>query len=168
MGSKIDTTHAMIYIGDGKIAHASSPSAGILEEDLKSSFRWSDGRHFFVRPGDLINADETSSGGSGSIDETAGSIDNKNYVAKIPGAVCTSYSGGGGSSSGLGLQSDRTCASHNIPYGTKIYIPALKGTVGDGTFTVTDTGGKSKIQPPIYRNIDIKNFVNQLIIGCAA
>ena len=34
------------------------------------------------------------------------------------------------------------CASHNLPYGTQIYVPALaqKG-IGDGIFTVVDTGG---------------------------
>ena len=28
-----------------------------------------------------------------------------------------------------------------MPYGTKIYIPALAGQAGDGIFTVQDTGG---------------------------
>ena len=36
----------------------------------------------------------------------------------------------------------RYCASHNLPYGTQVYIPDLaqKG-IGDGIFTVVDTGG---------------------------
>ena len=143
MGTKIGTSHAMIYIGDGKISHASSPQSGIKTEDLKSSFRWKDGKHFFVRPKDLIDADaqaaQTTPGGG--LDETAGTIEGKNYVAKISGAVCTSYFSGSGSASGLGLENGKTCASHNIPYGTKIYFPSLKNKLGDGIVTVTDTGG---------------------------
>ena len=144
MGSKIGTSHAMVYVGDGKISHASSSKSGIKTEDLKSSFRWKDGKHFFVRPKDLIDADAraAASGGPGSIAEEQGSIDGRSYVAKISGAVCTSYSGGGGSASGLGLENGKTCASHNIPYGTKVYIPSLKDKLGgDGIVTVTDTGG---------------------------
>ena len=144
MGSKISTSHAMVYVGNGKISHASSSKSGIKTEDIKSSFRWKDGKHFFVRPKDLIDADAraAASGGPGSIAEEQGSIDGRSYVAKISGAVCTSYSGGGGSSSGLGLENGKTCASHNIPYGTKVYFPSLKDKLGgDGIVTVTDTGG---------------------------
>ena len=143
MGTQIGTSHAMIYMGDGQIAHASSPSSGIKKEDLKSSFRWKDGKHFFVRPKDLIDADAkaaTTTPGGG-IDTQAGTIDGKSYVAKISGAVCTSYFSGSGSASGLGLENGKTCASHNIPYGTKIYFPSLKSKLGDGVVTVTDTGG---------------------------
>lgn len=144
MGTKVGTSHAMVYVGDGKISHASSSKSGIKTEDLKSSFRWKDGKHFFVRPKDLIDADAraAASGSSGSIVEEQGSIDGQSYVAKISGAVCTSYSGGGGSASGLGLENGKTCASHNIPYGTKVYFPSLKDKLGgDGIVTVTDTGG---------------------------
>ena len=144
MNSKIATSHAMIYVGDGKISHASSSKSGIKTEDLKSSFRWKDGKHFFVRPRDLIDADAQAAATSpGSVDMTKGSIDGKSYVAKISGAVCTSYYGGGGKgASGLGLENGKTCASHNMPYGTKIYIPSLKNKLGgDGIVTVTDTGG---------------------------
>ena len=143
MGSQISTSHAMVYIGGGQIAHASSPSGGIRIDDLKSSFRWKDGKHFFVRPKDLIEADAkaatTASGGG--INTQTGTIDGKSYVAKISGAVCTSYFSGSGSASGLGLENGKTCASHNIPYGTKIYFPSLKNKLGDGIVTVTDTGG---------------------------
>ena len=144
MGSKIGTSHAMVYIGDGKISHASSPSSGIKTEDLKSSFRWKDGKHFFVRPKDLIDADAAAATTTpgGGLDENAGTIDGKNYVAKIAGAVCTSYFSGSGSASGLGLENGKTCASHNMPYGTKLYFPSLKSKLGgDGIVTVTDTGG---------------------------
>jgi 3D (Asp-Asp-Asp) domain-containing protein len=68
-------------------------------------------------------------------------IDDYNYIMKIPGAVCTSYSGSDLGASGLGCEYDKTCASHNLPYGTKIYIPQLKEALGgDGVLTVTDTG----------------------------
>jgi 3D (Asp-Asp-Asp) domain-containing protein len=177
MGTKVSTSHAMIYIGDGKISHAASSKTGIKTESLKDSFRWKDGCHFFVRPKDLKDADakesQTStgtnpnSGNSGGVTEATGSVDGNKYVARIPGAVCTSYSGGGGSASGLGLTNNKTCASHNLPYGTVIYVPSLAGVCGDGTFTVTDTGGSSRMEPPIYRNINVKNLVNRLIIGCA-
>ena len=30
------------------------------------------------------------------------------------------------------------------PYGTKVFIPALKGLIGDGNFIVQDTGGAVK------------------------
>jgi 3D (Asp-Asp-Asp) domain-containing protein/predicted RNA-binding protein len=71
-----------------------------------------------------------------------GEIDGLSYVAKVPRAVCTSYYGNGETPSGLGLENGKTCASHNMPYGTKVYIPALKSKVNpDGIFTVTDTGG---------------------------
>ena len=151
MGTKIATSHAMIYIGDGKISHAASTKTGIKTETLKDSFRWKDGCHFFVRPKDLKDADTkeantttatnpSSSGGSG-VTEATGSVDGKQYVARIPGAVVTGYYGDGGSASGLGLKNNATCAAHNLPYGTTVYIPSLAGVIGNGVFTVTDTGG---------------------------
>ena len=138
------TTHAMIYIGDGKIIHASSSERGIKCEKLTTKL--TNGRNVFCRPADLIAADEAaakqaaSSGGSG-VDETSGVIDGKNYVAKIPQAVVTAYTGSGAGASGMGCVYNSTCASHNMPYGTKIYIPGLAGKAGNGVFTVTDTGG---------------------------
>ena len=172
---KVSCSHAMLYIGDGQYSHAASPSGGIKTETLKGSFRWKDGKHFFVRPKDLIDADAKASSSTESGDTTSknenkentpapamaslartnastesyteveasviGQIDGHSYVAKISGAVCTSYYGCTKSASGLGLENGKTCASHNMPYGTKIYIPALKDKLGsDGIFTVTDTG----------------------------
>ena len=138
------TTHAMIYIGDGKIIHASSSKSGIKCEKLTTKL--TNGRNVFCRPADLIAADEAAaaqsslSGGSG-VDETAGVIDGKNYVAKIPQAVVTAYTGSGAGASGMGCVYNSTCASHNMPYGTKIYVPGLAGKAGSGVYTVTDTGG---------------------------
>ena len=151
MGTKIATSHAMIYIGDGKISHAASTKTGIKTETLKDSFRWKDGCHFFVRPKDLKDADakeantttatNPSSGGGSGVTEATGSVDGKQYVARIPGAVVTGYYGDSGSASGLGLKNNATCAAHNLPYGTTVYIPSLAGVIGNGVFTVTDTGG---------------------------
>jgi 3D (Asp-Asp-Asp) domain-containing protein len=79
---------------------------------------------------------------NGGVTEESGTVDDKNYVARIPSAVCTTYQGGEKSASGLGCEYNKTCASHNMPYGTKIYIPQLKDKLGgDGVLTVTDTGG---------------------------
>jgi 3D (Asp-Asp-Asp) domain-containing protein len=144
MGSFIDTEHAMIYVGNGKIIHAKGKKYGIVHEELGS--RLTDGRNFFVRPADLIEADKQAAqmgnGSTGSVTVENGTIDGQNYVAKIPGAVCTSYTGSGAGASGMGCRYNKTCASHNMPYGTKIYIPQLASKLGgDGVLTVTDTGG---------------------------
>ena len=191
MGKQISTSHAMVYIGGGQIAHASSPSSGIKIEDLKSSFRWKDGKHFFVRPKDLIEADKQAENNSGITAgntttkeigddklttaslmrytntnnqsfkreaETIGEIDGLSYVAKIPKAVCSSYYGGNNSASGLGLENNKTCASHNIPYGTKLYIPSLKEQLGgDGIVIVTDTGNPT-FDFNIYMKTNIKKM----------
>jgi hypothetical protein len=143
MGTKVPINHAMIYMGDKTIAHAANSKKGIVKEPIED---WRKGKTFFVRPKDLIEADAAAASnpgnGSGGVNETEGEVDGKKYVARILGAVCTSYSGGGGSASGMGLEYNKTCASHNIPYGTKIYVPQLADKLGgDGVLTVTDTGG---------------------------
>ena len=137
------TTHAMIYIGDGMIIHASSSKSGIKCEKLAGKL--TNGRNVFCRPADLIAADaaaatQSSSTGSG-VTETSGTIDGKSYVAKIPQAVVTAYTDLGAGSSGQGCVYNSTCASHNLPYGTKIYVPYLNGKAGGGVYTITDTGG---------------------------
>ena len=74
----------------------------------------------------------------------------KGYVYKFENAVVTEYYAGDNCSSGkLGcmgtvLKENYSCASHNMPCGTIIYIPSLKGVVNDtGIFEVEDTGGMS-------------------------
>ena len=154
MGKKISINHAMIYMGDKTIAHAANSKKGIVKEAIED---WRKGKTFFVRPKDLIDADAaaTQSGSNGGVNEVGGSVDDKNYVARIFGAVCTSYSGDTSDASGLGLEYNKTCASHNIPYGTKIYIPQLADKLGgDGVLTVTDTGGCS-FDFDIYTTSDI-------------
>lgn len=135
MGKKVSVDHAMIYMGDGTIAHAANSKKGIVKEKIED---WRKGKSFFVRPKDLMDADEAaaSSGSSGQVNETEGEVDGKKYVARILGAVCTSYTGGS-SASGLGNENNKTCASHNLPYGTKVYIPQISSNI----LTVTDTGG---------------------------
>ena len=146
MGKQIPTSHTMIYIGDGQIIHAAGKNKGILKEDIRNTYRFTNGKHFFMRPLDLQQADKAaaaltpSDSGTGVVEES-GTTDGKNYIAKIPGAVVTSYSETGTGSSGMGCEYNKTVASHNLPYGTKIYIPQLNGQCGDGVFTVTDTGG---------------------------
>ena len=141
MNTFVNTEHAMIYLGDGKAAHASSPSIGIKIVELGN--RLTKGTYFFARPADLIEADKQADqqAGNAGLQEATGSIDGKNYVMKIPQAVCTAYTDKGKGSSGMGCTYNATCASHNMPYGTKIYIPYLNGKAGDGVFTVTDCGG---------------------------
>ena len=142
MGKKVDIDHAMIYMGDNTIAHAANSKKGIVKEKIED---WRKAKSFFVRPKDLMDADEaaaSSGGGPGQVNEAEGEVDGKKYVARILGAVCTSYTGGGAGSSGMGCEYNKTCASHNLPYGTKVYIPQLADkTGGNGVYTVTDTGG---------------------------
>lgn len=149
-GSGCKASHAIIYMGDGMIAHSSSPSSGIKYE--KADY-YVTGKHaghsYFLRPQSLIDADKASSdnGGSG-IDETAGEIDGVKYIMALKGSKCTQYKEGeGGYKDALGnrLYSSKcnTVASHNLPYGTKVYIPYFKGkqTANPSCiFTVTDTG----------------------------
>ena len=68
------------------------------------------------------------------------------YVLDLGNCVITQYYTADGSVSkgctGKELTPNRSCASHNIPVGTKIYIEDLKGVINDdGIFIVEDTGG---------------------------
>lgn len=79
-----------------------------------------------------------------------GTIDGKKYIYKLKTCKITAYGGDSGSGCNIPLNLGRTCGSFNLPYGTKVYIPSLKGksiTDGngktvtcDGIFTVNDTG----------------------------
>ena len=154
-GSGCKASHAMIYMGDGKIIHASKPAAapdGIKYEKADYYITGSHAGHsFFLRPQSLIDADaQASSSSGGGVIETPGTIDGVSYVAKLCNARCTEYGtwekgmGAGTLASGKSWSSyvNKCVASHNLPYGTKIYIPKLKGVVNkDGMFTVEDTGG---------------------------
>lgn len=79
-----------------------------------------------------------------------GTIDGNKYVYKLKTCKITAYGGDSGSACNIPLNLGKTCGSFNLPYGTKVYIPSMKGytfTDGngktvtcDGIFTVNDTG----------------------------
>ena len=149
---KLTIYHIMIYLGNNQVAHASGPHAapkGIKIDDFgPKHYAWSNS--FFIRPKDLIQADAAaaSTGGTGTnrVVEQTGTIDGHNYVAYIPGAVVTCYYKGNvgkPTNSGEYPQVNKTCATHNIPYGTEIYIPKVKSGTNGGVFRANDSGGGS-------------------------
>lgn len=148
----VRTHHTAIYMGNGYIAEASGYKVGIVYHK-----RTLNNQVFFIRLNDLANSDTTT---SVTVKEEytncfneRGTIDGKSYIYRLHDARCTCYSASESNSSGrsgLGTHMGKTVASQNIPYGTKIYIPALKGQTWtnangtkvtlDGVFTVTDSG----------------------------
>lgn len=75
---------------------------------------------------------------------SANTIDGHKFVRKFDKAVITEYSGDSVGCLGTKLKGNYSCASHNMPCGTKVYIPSLKGVINDtGIFEVEDTGGMS-------------------------
>jgi N-acetylmuramoyl-L-alanine amidase CwlA len=163
--------HVGIYIGDNKVAHAANKNypkgKDIKIEDLSHVLKYSfNNNPIFARPKDLIEADATAAQMSTTInmdmkDEIT--VNGTTYkAAKIQQAVVTAYYDNGNyaksnSMSYVDIRNNKTvkvptategknqmryCASHNLPYGTQVYIPDLaqKG-IGDGIFTVVDTGG---------------------------
>ena len=79
-----------------------------------------------------------------------GTIDGNKYVYRLKQCKITAYGGDSGSACNIPLNLGRTCGSFNLPYGTKVYIPSLKGksitdgngktVICNGIFTVNDTG----------------------------
>ena len=153
-GSGAKASHAMIYMGDGMIAHASKPAKspdGIRYEKADYYVTGSHAGHsYFLRPKSLVDADAAASsgGGKGGIEDKPGTVDGVSYVMALKGSKCTQYKEGeGGYKDALGNRLDsskcNTVASHNLPYGTKVYIPAFKNKQSVNPsciFTVTDTG----------------------------
>lgn len=145
------THHAMIYTATNEVTHASGnygPGKAIRTQKITpDSSDYYYGKIFFVRPKELMDADAAASATSG-VSEVAGTIDGVKYIMALKGSKCTQYKEGeGGYSDALGnkLHSAKcnTVASHNLPYGTKVYIPYFKGkqTANPSCiFTVTDTG----------------------------
>ena len=151
----VRTHHTAIYMGNGYIAEASGYKKGIIYSKYNLSKQ-----AFFIRLPELDKADTSTSGGGTTVKEEytncfneKGTIDGRNYVYRLHGARCTCYAAAESNTigaSGLGTHMGKTVASLNIPYGTKIYIPGLKGQTWtnangtkvtlDGVFTVTDTG----------------------------
>lgn len=150
-----ETEHVMIYIGDNKIAHASTgnkPAPDQIKiEDV--GFAINKSYNFFVRPWDLIEADKKAqenginSGGAevtGSISTSKG--ENFNTIYSFPKAVCSGYTDVGSGASGVRCNPNdgNVVAAHNIPYGTIIYIKDLDGIAGGGTVKNGSTGAVVK------------------------
>lgn len=151
----VRTHHTAIYMGNGYIAEASGYKKGIIYSKYNLNKQ-----AFFIRLPELDKADSSSSSGGTTVKEEykncfneKGTIDGRNYVYRLHDARCTCYAAPENNTigaSGLGTHMGKTVASLNIPYGTKIYIPGLKGQTWtnangtkvtlDGVFTVTDTG----------------------------
>ena len=151
----VKTHHTAIYMGNGYIAEASGYKKGIIYSKYNLN-----SQAFFIRLPELDKADSSSSSGGTTVKEEykncfneRGTIDGKSYVYRLHDARCTCYAAAESNTigaSGLGTHMGKTVASLNIPYGTKIYIPGLKGQTWtnangtkvtlDGVFTVTDTG----------------------------
>lgn len=151
----VKTHHTAIYMGNGYIAEASGYKKGIIYSKYNLNKQ-----AFFIRLPELDRADSTSSSGGTVVKEEykncfneRGTIDGHNYIYRLHDARCTCYAATESNSSGrsgLGTHMGKTVAAQNIPYGTKIYIPGLKGQTWtnangtkvtlDGIFTVTDSG----------------------------
>lgn len=135
----VSTHHTLIYMGNGDVIHASSPSKGI-KYDKNYPF---DKGHFFIRISELSSSDIATPVTSTTSASKTGTVDGMKYVHKFPQAVITNYADVGTGAGGYTCNPSKAdiCASHNMPYGTKIYIPALKGKANSsGIWTVGDVG----------------------------
>ena len=143
----VSTHHVMISGGGNTVLHASGFTSGILKQKINFT-----NKHFFIRIKEVAEADKNTSNGNTNVSDSQhpnvfyeeGTIDGVNYVAKLTNCCMTGYysakytTGG----SGLPLEVAKSVGSYNLPYGSKIYIPFLKGRWGnkDGIVTVCDTG----------------------------
>lgn len=145
----VSTHHVMISGGGNTVLHASGFTSGILKQKINFT-----NKHFFIRIKEVAEADKNTSNGNTNTNVSdsqhpnvfyeEGTIDGVNYVAKLTNCCMTGYysakytTGG----SGLPLEVAKSVGSYNLPYGSKIYIPFLKGRWGnkDGIVTVCDTG----------------------------
>lgn len=149
----VRTAHTMIYLGDGYTAEAGGYSTGVFKSKKKMN-----NLYFFMRIEELTKTDKdngnsnddsknnnnsTGDGGSGkNCYNINGTIDGNKYIYKFTKARVTAFGGDSGSASGLPLVVGKSVGSFNLPFGTKLYVPELKGKFGnkDGIVTVTDTG----------------------------
>lgn len=79
-----------------------------------------------------------------------GMKDGLKYVYKFKNCKITAYGGDGSSGCKIPLDLGHTAGSFNLPYGSEVYIPSMKGftfvdgngksVVCDGVFTINDTG----------------------------
>lgn len=155
-----------------KFDNGSTINAGIRIVSISGDYGYADDIVMVVRPqpshyNGNIPGGGTESGGTGggttgdgvtdagtteytNCVSEQGTIDGNKYVYKLKTCKITAYGGDSGSACNIPLNLGRTCGSFNLPYGTKVYIPSLKGksiTDGngktvtcDGIFTVNDTG----------------------------
>lgn len=151
--------HVMIYIGNDQVAHSSSSSPpvpkGIKIDTL--STKASKYTLYTLRPPSLIAADKVagSSGGGRNGGEACQSTTTKNgqtlaCVWSFKGAVCSHYDTGSKCADGTRV-GPNVVAAHNIPYGTKIYIPDMDGHGGGGKAGNMDLGPKNN---GVYRVAD--------------
>lgn len=134
--------HVAVYGGGDKMYEAATDENPVNRQVLESNMSYRKDILCFARPKGLVDIDKSSASGMGI--EEAGKVDNIPYVYKFPKAVCTSYTESGGTAGGIKCDPSKSeiCAAHGIPYGTKIYIPSIKGVVNPtGILTVMDTGG---------------------------
>lgn len=125
--------HVMIYIGDGKVVHASNEKDGVKQSSVPTGSGVAYGRLK-----ELATVDATTS----TTGNSKGTIDGKTYVHSFPNAICSYYDVVGRAATGAYITANgKVCAAHNIPAGTVIYIPSLKYVNGTGEFKVEDTGG---------------------------
>ena len=159
---KLTIHHIMVYIGNNQVAHSSEPKPapkGIRIDDWNSShYSWD--TSFFIRPKDLMEADAAAAASGGGnyasgngVEEVSGTIDGNHYVCILRGCKNTRCNLNGPGASGLGAywSESKSLASHNMPYGTKVYFPKLKGKSPNpsGIYTVTD-GGNAGFDFDIY------------------
>lgn len=134
----VKTHHTAIYMGDEYIAEAIGYTKGIQKRKRKTTDKW-----FFFRIEELQQADLKGSTSNNSAEEytncfnETGVIDGQQYIYKFKNARCTAYGSSITTGAGGKLSLGKTCGCSNIPYNTKLFIPALKGK------KVIDKNGKS-------------------------
>lgn len=157
------THHTMVYGGDEYVLEAASYNTGIVKRKRTSG---RDNWIFFRLPQLDSQSDNSLSSNPSTPNcyDEQGTIDGHKYLYKFTNARMTGYcstnSTGG---SGIPLEVGKTVGSFNMPYGSKLYIPAIKGKFGneDGIVTVVDTGvGCTDID--LYLGRTTQDVYNQL------
>lgn len=140
----IATHHTAIYMGDEYIAEAIGYKYGIQKRKRKPNDKWYFFRIEELQKADLIgdNSENSTQEGTNCFNES-GTIDGNKYIYKFEKARCTAYGTTQSKGPGGKLEIGKSCGCHNMAYGTKLYIPALKGKFGnkDGIYICRDTGG---------------------------
>ena len=189
----VRTHHTAIYMGNGYIVEASGYSTGIVKRKRLTN------KCFFMRIKELDKADKETvnnksdtkkkdTSNKKSVKEgnncynEKGTKDGHKYVYKFSKARCTNYGGNPSSSaSGIRMKPGYACAAHNIPFNSKIYIPALRGKPWNpsGIYVVLDGGGycfdfdlflgtsessaASKMGSPIFTDVFVLSWGNNRV-----